>query len=589
MLLCIADFQPIDGALHACGARRTIPGRAIRRHTGRAIAIVAITSQKVQGLTSHFEQRLALCQQPAVSNTLRDIARGIEKETLRVTDGGRLAQTPHPRTVGSALTHPSITTDFSEALMEFITPVFTDIDGCLASLDQIHRFTLHQLAAQAQPEYLWLASMPCILPGNEGIPVAQYGSSNVAHMKTAYRIGLGHRYGRLMQTIAGIHYNFSLPDEFWCALWRAEVGSGAIIDEKCLQDFKTERYFALVRNFRRYVWLLVYLFGASPALCKSFLDGRRHKLQEFDQGSLYAPHATSLRMGDLGYQSSAQEHVVISYNNLDEYVASLLKGLTQPLPEYERIGVLVDGDYRQLSSNLLQIENEFYSTIRPKRTTKSGEAPITALCERGVEYIEVRCIDVNPYQPLGIDAEQIRFIDSFLLFCALTDSPPLCTNEYRVTQANLSAVVNRGREPGLALQKGDSKITLQAWASELVANIERCATVFDGVHGGNEYAQIAAAQRAKIADPNLTPSAQVLADMRAQKLSYVQFEDKLSQQHRDDFLARPLPENTMQEMREEAAQSLRDQAKVEAADTLTFEQYLARYYQQYDEAKVRHC
>lgn len=540
-------------------------------------------------MTSHFEQRLALCQQPAVSKTLRDIARGIEKETLRVTDGGRLAQTPHPRSVGSALTHPSITTDFSEALMEFITPVFTDIDGCLESLDQIHRFTLQQLHAQASPEYLWLASMPCILPGNDGIPVAQYGSSNVARMKTAYRIGLGHRYGRLMQTIAGIHYNFSLPDEFWCALWRAEVGSGATIDEKCLQDFKTERYFALVRNFRRYVWLLVYLFGSSPALCKSFLDGRAHKLQEFDAHSLYAPHATSLRMGDLGYQSSAQEHVVISYNNLDEYVASLLKGLTQPLPEYERIGVRVDGEYRQLSSNLLQIENEFYSTIRPKRTTGSGEAPITALCERGVEYIEVRCIDVNPYQPLGIEAEQIRFIDSFLLFCALNDSPPLCTTEYRVTQANLSSVVNRGREPGLQLERGDTKISLQAWASELVANIERCAAVFDGVHGGEEYVKTATAQRARIADPNLTPSAQVLADMRAQKLSYVQFEEKLSKQHRDAFLARPLSAELQAQMKEEAAQSLRDQEKVEAGDTLTFEQYLARYYQQYEEAKVRHC
>jgi len=556
------------------------------------------TTKKVHSLTSSFEQRLAFSQQPAVSKTLRDIGRGIEKETLRVTSNGRLAQTPHPRSVGSALTHPSITTDFSEALMEFITPVFTDIDACLASLDQIHRFTVQQLATQAAPEYLWLASMPCILPGNEGIPVAQYGSSNVARMKTTYRIGLGHRYGRLMQTIAGIHYNFSLPDDFWRALWRHEAGANATADafhdEKCLQDFKTERYFALIRNFRRYVWLLVYLFGASPALCKSFLNGRQHKLQEFDAHSLYAPHATSLRMGDLGYQSSAQEHVVISYNNLDEYVASLLKGLTQSLPEYERIGVRVAGaegheEYRQLSSNLLQIENEFYSTIRPKRTTRSGEAPITALCERGVEYIEVRCIDVNPYQPLGIDAEQIRFVDSFLLFCALSDSPPLCTNEYRVTQANLSQVVNRGREPGLQLQKGDQKISLQDWANELLANISRCADLFDGIHESQDYSSSVAIQRSKIADPNLTPAAQVLADMREQKLSFVNFEDKLSQQHRDDFLARSLPAETLKQMKDEAAQSLRAQVKVEAADTLTFEQYLAKYYQQYDEAKVRHC
>jgi len=543
-------------------------------------------------LTNAFEQRLALCRQPSVSTGLRSIGRGIEKEALRVTSDGHLAQTRHPPSVGSALTHPSITTDFAEALMEFITPVFTDIDGCLTSLDDIHRFVEHELNALPRPEYLWLASMPCVLGGDENIPVAQYGSANVARMKTIYRIGLGHRYGRLMQTISGIHYNFSLPDELWRALQQAENGGTA--DEKCLQDFKTERYFALIRNFRRYVWLLVYLFGASPALCKSFLDGRAHKLQEFDAHTLYLPHATSLRMGDLGYTSSAQEHMVVSYNNLDEYVASLLEGLTHSLPEYERIGVKVDNvngeqEYRQLSSSLLQIENEFYSTIRPKRTTKSGEAPINALCERGVEYIEVRCIDVNPYQPLGIDAQQIRFLDSFLLFCALSDSPPLCADEYRESQTNLATVVNRGREPGLTLNKHGDKITLQQWATTLVNDIANCAQLFDGIHDTHKYSDSITAQRIKIADTQQTPSAQVLTDMTAQKLTYIRFADQLSRQHRETFLARPLSAELYAHMQAEAAQSLRNQAVVEAADTLPFEQYLERYYRQYDTARVKHC
>ena len=543
-------------------------------------------------MTNVFEQRLALCRQPAVYASLREVTRGIEKEALRVTADGRLAQTRHPQSVGSALTHPSITTDFAEALMEFITPVFTDIDGCLGALDEIHRFVAHELNALPQPEYLWLASMPCVLGGDDNIPVAQYGSSNVARMKTTYRIGLGHRYGRLMQTISGIHYNFSLPDALWRALQQAENGGAS--DETCLQDFKTERYFALIRNFRRYVWLLVYLFGASPALCKSFLAGRTHKLQAFDEHTLYLPHATSLRMGDLGYTSSAQEHMLVSYNSLDEYVASLLDGLTHSLPEYERIGVRVTGEtgaeeYRQLSSSLLQIENEFYSTIRPKRTTRSGEAPITALCDRGVEYIEVRCIDVNPYQPLGIDAQQIRFLDSFLLFCALSDSPPLCKDEYRESQANLATVVNRGREPALALNRRGEKVALQQWASQLIDDIARCAQMFDGIHDTHKYSDSISAQRTRVADAAQTPSAQVLTDMKAQQLTYIRFADQLSRQHRETFLARPLLPAQHAQMRAVAAQSLREQAAVEAADTLSFEQYLERYYHQYDTARVKHC
>lgn len=536
-------------------------------------------------MTHAFEQRLALCQRTDISASLREIARGIEKEALRVTVDAHLAQTPHPAAVGSALTHPSITTDFAEALMEFITPVFTDIDTCLASLDDIHRFVTHELAQQAAPEYLWLASMPCVLGGDENIPVAQYGRSNVARMKTIYRVGLGHRYGRSMQTISGIHYNFSLPDALWRALQQAE----STPSELCLQDFKTERYFALIRNFRRYVWLLVYLFGASPALCKSFLNNREHKLLAFDAHTLYLPHATSLRMGDLGYTSSAQEHMVVSYNNLDEYVASLLEGLTHSLPEYERIGVKVDNDYRQLSSSLLQIENEFYSTIRPKRTTKSGEAPITALCERGVEYIEVRCIDVNPYQPLGIDAQQIRFLDSFLLFCALHDSPELGADEYRESQANLTAVVNRGREPGLTLKQNGHSVSLKDWATKLVDDIARCAAIFDAAHNTHKYSDSIGAQRIKIVNAEQTPSAQVLHDMHEQKLTYVRFADQLSRQHREMFLSRPLSHDVYKHMQDEAAQSLHKQADVEAADTLSFEQYLERYYHQYDTARVKHC
>src|SRR4051812_49189554 len=268
--------------------------------------------------------------------TLQQIRRGIEKESLRVGPDGKLALTPHSAALGSPLTHPHITTDFSESQLELITGVHTSVDGCLGELSHIHQFVYKHIA----DEVLWASSMPCGLPADDEIPLGRYGSSNIGRMKTIYRMGLAHRYGRRMQTISGIHYNFSFP------------------------GLSSEDYFALIRNFRRHSWLALYLFGASPAVCSSFLAGRSHELRELSAGTHYLPHATSLRMGRLGYQSDAQAALCVSYNNLDNYAASLDAALTRPFPAYEKIGIGSAQDYRQLNTTLLQIENEFYSTVR---------------------------------------------------------------------------------------------------------------------------------------------------------------------------------------------------------------------------------
>jgi glutamate--cysteine ligase len=355
-----------------------------------------------------LQSKLSLLAGPEKSALFTGIVRGIEKESLRVDPTGHLAMTPHPSALGSALT-----TDYSEALLEFITAPSASIDEVLHELDEIHRYTYQHIG----DELLWVSSMPCQLGDDSSIPVGKYGSSNVGKMKQVYRVGLGNRYGRLMQTIAGIHYNFSVPDELWQELQRA---SG---DTQSLQDFKTQGYFATIRNFRRYSWLLLYLLGAAPAVCKSFVRGRDHQLQPVgdDSHSLYTPYATSLRMGDLGYQSKAQSSLVVCYNDLDQYVRTLRSALEQPYPAYDEIGLKDErGNYKQLNTALLQIENEFYSSIRPKRTAEMGETPIHALQDRGVEYIEVRCIDLNPLVPNGINAETIRFVDTF---CRIAQRP----------------------------------------------------------------------------------------------------------------------------------------------------------------------
>src|SRR5678815_2556183 len=236
--------------------------------------------------------------------------RGIEKESLRTRPDGSLATTPHPAALGSTLTHPHITTDFSESQLELITVPQRSVDAMLEELTFIHQVVYRALNEGNRDEILWCASMPCQLPPDDAIPLGRYGSSNVGRAKTVYRLGLAHRYGRRMQAISGIHYNFSLP------------------------GVTSDGYFALIRNFRRRSWLLLYLFGASPAVCSSFVAGRPHELTELAPGTHYAPHATSLRMGRLGYQSDAQTSLLVSYNNLDDYTASLYDCLlyTSPSP-----------------------------------------------------------------------------------------------------------------------------------------------------------------------------------------------------------------------------------------------------------------
>lgn len=526
--------------------------------------------------TSRWQNRLNRFAAPTANATLGGILRGLEKESLRVTAKAELAQTAHPVGLGSALKHPHITTDYSEALLEFITEPFNNIPALLQQLDDIHRFTYSELAKNN--EQLWPASMPCELPEDDQIPVARYGSSNSGAMKTIYRIGLGHRYGRAMQTIAGVHYNFSLPDNFWLELQTLEG------DTQDLRDFKTQRYFALIRNFRRYFWLLVYLFGAAPAVSGNFVAGRTHRLQPFhnDANTQYLPYATSLRMGDLGYQSDAQQSLFVCYNNINSYLRTLCGAITQPHANYETIGVKdAQGHYKQLNTSLLQIENEFYSSIRPKRTTQSGETALQALRLRGVEYVEVRCVDLNPYEPLGVNAEQLHVIDAFLLYCLLSDSPETPTEEYAEWQENQKRIVYSGRDPELRLLREGKEVSFKNWAKEILTKSSECAALLDQQTGTQAYAKAVNQQFAKLDNPALTPSARVLKDLETQHKNFIEHTLTLADTHRRYFSERPLVGTAEKEFVQMAADSIARQIAQEESPQLAFDAYLANYYEQY--------
>ncbi|MEN2506987.1 glutamate--cysteine ligase [Stutzerimonas stutzeri] len=516
-------------------------------------------------LLSH---RLALLAEHPNLPLLSQCLHGIERECLRIDNDGQLAMTPHPRALGSALTHPKITTDYSEALLEFITGTETDPARTLDELDAIHRYTYSRLDS----EFLWSPSMPGLLPEEAQIPIAEYGSSNIGRLKYVYRQGLALRYGKTMQCIAGIHYNFSLPEALWSVLQADEQ------DGRSPQDYQSWRYIALIRNFRRYSWLLMYLFGASPALDASFMRGRAHQLEQFDDETLYLPYATSLRMSDLGYQSNAQAGLTPCYDDLPSYTSSLHKAVSTPYPEYAALGTKdAEGNWQQLNTNILQIENEYYSNIRPKRVTGTGERPLHALRARGIQYIEVRCLDINPFLPLGIDLGEARFLDAFLLFCALQQSPCLIEGECRASSDNFLKVVKQGREPGLELSRCGEPVSLQHWASELIGQISQVAELLDRSQGSDEHIRAIAAQQAKVDDSSLTPSAQVLEAMRRHGESFSQFALRQTRQHAEDFRGRALSDADVAWFDEAARSSLAQQTEMEAADTQDFDSFVEEY------------
>lgn len=508
----------------------------------------------------------ALSWLEAHPHAVKGIRRGVERETLRVNADGSLATTGHPETLGSALKHDWITTDFAESLLEFITPVDGDIDHLLTFLRDIHRHVARELG----DERMWPFSMPCFVEAEQDIELAQYGSSNIGRLKTLYREGLKNRYGALMQIISGIHYNFSLPIEFW----QARLG---IADAESGKNEISAAYFKLIRNYYRFGWVIPYLFGASPAICSSFIKGRETDLpfEYTESGMCYLPYATSLRLSDLGYTNKNQSNLGITFNDLETYVKGVKQAIRTPSAEYAAMGVKKDGKYLQLNTNVLQIENELYAPIRPKRVTRSGETPSDALMRSGIEYIEVRSLDVNPFSPIGIDASQARFLDLFLIWCALADAPEMSSDELLCTRQNWNRVILEGRKPGQTIGMGcdDARKPLAEVGKALFADLRRVAEVLDSQNGNHEYQDVCSQLVVGFDDPDQTYSARILREIKAAGKGSLGLE--WADKYRQMLLQESLEILTPEALAAECAASWQRQRDLEANDKLSFEEYLA--------------
>ena len=432
----------------------------------------------------------------------------------------------------------------------------------------VHRYTARQLG----DERMWPLSMPCYIAPGQDIELAQYGTSNVGRLKTLYREGLKNRYGALMQTISGVHYNFSLPMAFWqakCGVEDAESGKEAI----------SAGYFRSIRNYYRFGWVIPYLFGASPAICSSFLQGKPTTLpfEETGNGMYYLPYATSLRLSDLGYTNKSQSNLGITFNDLHEYVAGLKRAIKTPSEEYAKIGLQKDGKYLQINSNILQIENELYAPIRPKRVTRRGETPSDALLRGGIEYIEVRSLDINPFSPIGVDAQQVRFLDLFMVWCALADAPEMSSDELLCTRTNWNRVILEGRKPGLTLGIGceSAQFPLAQVGKDLFRDLRRVAQTLDSIHGGQAYQQVCDELLACFDDPELTFSARILRSMIEEGIGGTG--RALADRYRTQLREEPLEILSEDDFIAERDESVARQKKVEAEDSEPFEALLARH------------
>jgi glutamate--cysteine ligase len=533
-----------------------------------------------------FSKTLQQRQAQGLFDTLPGIRRGIEKEALRVLPDGTLSRTPHPYALGSSLTHPHITTDYSESLLEFISTPWTSVRGLLQELHHIEQFTHSVL--QSQAETLWATSMPCRLPNNPvDIPIAQYGNAYPGRIKTIYRQGLGLRYGRKMQTIAGLHYNFSFPDTFWMN-YQATSGQ----TQATLPEFISDQYFHLIRNVLRWRWLLPLWFGASPAVDSSFLAPDcqpdslvPHLAPVSARGQAnhtwISPYATSLRLSPLGYHNTnARIEHGISYNTLPDFLSDLRKAVTTVSPEFSAIGVLSNGEYLQLNDTCLQIENEFYGIIRPKNTLAPQERLLHALKTRGVGYIELRALDLNPFEPNGISSQHLHLLDVFLTTCLLLDSPLLSHSEEALSHADYQTIVIEGRKKNLRFAGNTTgkSASVQERSTKFLDALRAVAEQFDQALQTQNHIQAIEMASQQIQNPQENSlCAEVFESYAQHRNNHIDFGQYISQERANYFLKQPLSKPIQADFEAMATRSFSKQQVLETEYQPPFAEYLHNY------------
>lgn len=465
---------------------------------------------------------------------------GIEKEALRINTKGEIAVSPHPAALGSALCHPMITTDFAECLAEVITGVHSSKNSLMTELQDTVVYLSHHML---EDELLWPASMPPPIEDETRVNIARFGTSPIGRLKHLYRIGLAERYGVRRQSIAGIHYNVSLEENLFknCA----ETDRLPFLNNKAL---KSHYYMQLIQQFMMNQWLLILLFSASPFAMitpKSAESSNR-----FSQ-----KHAISCRLGPHGYRNSEIDPLSIRYDSLEHYITDIQRLTQRPSQQYAHIPDLHSRQPKQLSRNVLQIENEFYNSIRPKPQRMEGLSPSLCLQEQGVGYLEIRLFDLNPFTPLSVSKEQLYFTDAFLMHCLMQRHAPF---DGLLSTKQSNQVIQFGQNPNTELVPGCNQ-SIKTASMNLLENIKNVAQWMDSVSNEPHHLSAVEQQMQKIENWQDLPHQKMLAltpDYHASILD-------LAHNHRHTLLQAPLSKEKFASFDAIAAQSLADQAALE--------------------------
>ncbi len=509
--------------------------------------------------TAHYVKELG-----SNVDLIKNVSMGLEREGLRITPEGKLSQIPHPKLLGSSFTNPNITTDFSENLLEFVTNVYHSPETLYQALDEIHAYTEQCIG----DELIWPDSMPPEIDSEDDIPVAQFGTTNAAKMKTLYRTGLSNRYGKMMQVIAGIHFNFSLSDDFFRAFQKV------CNDTQSLEAFKSDRYLHLMRSVSRFGFIVPYLFGASPIMPKTFLHREDSRFEEFDEHSVYLKEGTSLRLSDIGYGNNKCEFSV-SFNSLEDYIRDIEYAINTPCEKVAHIPIKKNGEYMQISNHILQIENEYYASIRPKQILKENETLLTALKNRGIEYVELRTIDIMPTISTGISIDTIRFLQAFLTTCLLSDAIPLTKEEYDINQKNLRHIAEKGRANDVRVKINNHDYTLNDAVRFVIEWMRPICTIL-----GSEYVRVLDEQTKINNNPSETPAAKIIDSLKSQSLTYQQYCLEKAKTFKRQYLTeKKLSETTFKQFQQQAKESLKKLEELENIPQEPFDTYLKRYFE----------
>ena len=509
------------------------------------------------------------CIEKNIFSELKDLLRfskvGFEKESLRVINSS-ISQHPHPESLGSALCNDYITTDFSEAQLELVTPPLNNKIKGLNFLEDIHHF----VSCNIEDEILWPFSMPTVINKDKDIPIADYGPSNLGVFKQIYRNGLSHRYGRMMQAISGVHYNYSVPD----SIWQSSLFKNMDVDSKRV---RSAAYFNMLRNIYRINWLILYLFGASPTITRNFLTEDNHSFKQLDKQTLFLPYATSLRMSNFGYQNTRRKKLEVSINSIAEYISGLRKATNTAHSEFAKIQKKNTNFQAQINENILQIDDEYYAVARAKSKIISDQRTTSKLNQGGVDFIELRSLDLNPFSRIGIDKETTLFLEVLLAYCFIKQGQYFTDDEITSINHNDALVATKGREPMLKLLKDGETISLKDWGNQIIENLLPIAAVLDS--NKNQYTEAVDQMREKINDSNQTLSGRLLDKIYNNNMSFIELGENIGKANKMHYLNLNQSENASWDLLEkETIDSHTQQKKLENNDGESFEAFVENYF-----------